>query len=178
MHKDAVASFLKANKYLAEEVIERDEEVDRLYFLIVRVLRTAVLNPLLSEKIGLSLIDCLDYRLAASFIESMGDQAVKIAQSVINFKNSIPEVLLDYVSRLNDLSYGIREQASQAFFSRSLRGIEDFLEKNPVAKELWVNLEKELADQDKNVISYVSSVASSLLRICDYSFDLVDLVMP
>jgi len=179
MHKDAVASFLKANRYLAEEVIERDEEVDRLYFLIVRVLRTAVLNPLLSEKIGLSLIDCLDYRLAASFIESMGDQAVKIAQSVIKFsKNYISEVLLDHISRLNDLSYEIREKASQAFFSKSLRGIEDFLEKNAVVKELGENLEKELAKQDQNVISYVSSVASSLLRICDYSFDLVDLVMP
>lgn len=179
MHKDAVASFLKANRYLAEEVIERDEEVDRLYFLIVRVLRTAVLNPLLSDKIGLSLIDCLDYRLAASFIESMGDQAVKIAQSVIKFsKNYISEVLLDHISRLNDLSYEIREKASQAFFSKSLRGIEDFLEKNAVVKELGENLEKELAKQDQNMISYVSSVTSSLLRICDYSFDLVDLVVP
>ncbi len=179
MHRDAMESFVRADPHLAEEVVERDEEVDRLYFLLIRVLRKAVTNPLLSKKMGLSSIDCLDYRLAASLIESMGDQAVKIAQNVMKFSNTpLSESLLNHISRLDDLSYEIQERSSQAFLSKSLNGIEDLSEKGAVIRELRGSIERELAKQDQDVISYVSSVSSSLLRICDYSFDLADLVMP
>jgi phosphate uptake regulator len=37
----------------------------------------------LSEKLGIIPIDCLDYRLAASLVESIGDQAASIGETTI-----------------------------------------------------------------------------------------------
>ena len=63
---------------MAKNVIERDVENNKFYFLLVRILRTIIQNPRLSEKIGITPIECLDYRLAASLIEGIGDACVQV----------------------------------------------------------------------------------------------------
>ena len=66
MIRDAANSFVNGDIDLAKNVIERDVENNKFYFLLVRILRTIIQNPRLSEKIGITPIECLDYRLAAS----------------------------------------------------------------------------------------------------------------
>ncbi len=68
---------------LAKNVIERDAESNKLYFLLVRILRTIIQNPSFSEKLGITPIECLDYRLAASLIEGIGDACVQVASKTI-----------------------------------------------------------------------------------------------
>ena len=65
MHRDAINAFIDGDLQLATSVIARDDENNRLYFLLVRILRTILQNPRLGEKLGLTTIECLDYRLAA-----------------------------------------------------------------------------------------------------------------
>jgi len=76
MIRDAANSFVYGDVELAKNVIARDDESNRLYFLLVRILRTIIQNPRLNEKLGLTPIECLDYRLAASLIEGIGDACV------------------------------------------------------------------------------------------------------
>ncbi|MEM1515778.1 MAG: phosphate uptake regulator PhoU, partial [Candidatus Bathyarchaeia archaeon] len=52
MCKDSLIALLERDVHLARNVIARDNEVDRLYFLLVRVLRTIIQNPSLSEKLN------------------------------------------------------------------------------------------------------------------------------
>ena len=73
MTRDAANSFIYGDVELAKSVIERDAESNRLYFLLVRILRTIIQNPRLTEKLGITPIECLDYRLAASLLEGIGD---------------------------------------------------------------------------------------------------------
>jgi len=54
MHRDAVNSFIDGDSQLAKSVIARDDENNRLYFLLVRILRTIIQNSRLSEKLGLT----------------------------------------------------------------------------------------------------------------------------
>jgi hypothetical protein len=61
-------------------VTERDDEVDRLYFLLVRAIRTATIDPELAERFSLAPVECLDYRVLASFLESLGDSIAELAR--------------------------------------------------------------------------------------------------
>ena len=63
MHRDAVTDLIEGDVHLAKNVVARDDEVNRLYFLLVRILRTFIQNPGLSEKLEILPIDCLDYCL-------------------------------------------------------------------------------------------------------------------
>ena len=179
MHRDALTAFMEEDVPLAKDIVERDDEVDRLYFLIVRLLRTAILNLGLSEKMGLSTIDCLDYRLAASHIESIGDYACEVARSIIEFVGTpLPKEILQPVCRLGELSYEMHQNAIQAIFSKSLDLVGKVSEASLTSKEIIRQFDEFLAKEPSRVISYASAVASALNRICSYSIDLADLVMP
>ncbi len=81
MQLDSVQAFVSSNRELAKGVVERDEEVDRWYFLLVRLVRAAISDTYLLEKIKVSSVDCLDFRLLASYIETFADYAVTIAEN-------------------------------------------------------------------------------------------------
>lgn len=77
MYLDALKSLIEKNIKLAESVIERDNRVDRLYFLTVRVLRTSILKGSLSSKERLLL---MDMRLLARDLEEIADISEEIAR--------------------------------------------------------------------------------------------------
>ncbi|MHA1771133.1 MAG: PhoU domain-containing protein [Candidatus Thorarchaeota archaeon] len=79
MLNDALSAFYKGDQDLALEVQQRDEEVDRLFFLIVRELRSAIQYPSISEKMNIAPVEALDFRLAVQYIERIADLAVDIA---------------------------------------------------------------------------------------------------
>ncbi len=79
MLSDALDAYFAGLKDLADDVVQRDEEVDRLFFLIVRELRSAIQYPSMSEKMSIQPVEALDFRLAAQYIERIADLAVDIA---------------------------------------------------------------------------------------------------
>src|SRR2546425_8553325 len=81
MQLDSVQAFVSSNRELAKGVVERDEEVDRWYFLMVRLVRAAISDTYLLEKIKVSAVDCLDYRLLARYIETFADYLVKVSRN-------------------------------------------------------------------------------------------------
>src|SRR3972149_6673565 len=90
MNRDVVNSLVDGDLQLAKSVIARDDESNRLYFLLVRILRTIIQTPSLSEKLGITPIDCLDYRLAASLVEAIGDASVQVASKTIELNGVKP----------------------------------------------------------------------------------------
>ncbi|MDQ1278875.1 MAG: hypothetical protein QG670_135 [Thermoproteota archaeon] len=179
MHKDALSSLLEHDISLAKMVVERDDEVDRLFFLIVRLLRTAVLNPGLSEKMSLSPIECLDYRLVASHIESIADNSSDIARNVIEFEDTfLSGEVMQLLNRLGEISYEMHQNALQAVFSKSLDLVGKTLESDLAARDTIRKLDRLFTGESPRTISYASSVAAALNRICNNGIDLVDLAMP
>ena len=73
MMRDLDEAVVDGDGKLFGLVAERDDEVDRLYFLLVRTVRTATLHPEVAERYGLGPVDVLDYRVLASFLENVGD---------------------------------------------------------------------------------------------------------
>jgi phosphate uptake regulator len=179
MHRDVLTSLNEGNAPLARSIVERDEEVDRLYFLLVRLLRMIVLKPYLSEKLGLSMIDCLDYRLMANYIEAIADYSQAVAEKVIEFAGVVlPKPVFRTLKKLGELSYDMHQDAFKALLSKDLLLIEKVLAGEQSSENLIRELDEFLTGQSFAVMSYASSVASALTKICGYSVDLADLVIP
>jgi phosphate uptake regulator len=83
MYRDMLEAIkLKQNNSIRKVIIGRDDEVDRQYFLLVRLIRSAMMDQKLAVKLNLSNIDILDYRIAANLLESAGDYIVDLANSI------------------------------------------------------------------------------------------------
>ena len=63
-------------------VVDRDSEINRQYFLLVRLIRSAIVDKRLAATFNLVDMDILDYRLAANIIENAGDTIVSITDTV------------------------------------------------------------------------------------------------
>jgi phosphate uptake regulator len=179
MHRDAVTALVEGDVHLAKNVVARDDEVNRLYFLLVRSLRTVVQNPGLSEKLGVFPIDCLDYRLMASLVESIGDRSVQIASKVVKLKGvKLPKKLLQLVLRFHRLVYEAHENALRAVFSRSVSVAESVRNERENVLSVFGEVEAEVGGLSVDVATHVLAVASLMNRIYDNSVDIADLVMP
>lgn len=83
MYRDMLEDIrLKQNSSIRKVISGRDDEVDRQYFLLVRLIRSAMMDQKLAGKLNLSNIDILDYRIAANLLESAGDYIVDLANAI------------------------------------------------------------------------------------------------
>ncbi|HJU95684.1 MAG TPA: phosphate uptake regulator PhoU [Nitrososphaera sp.] len=83
MYRDMLEAIrLKQNSGIRKVISGRDDEVDRQYFLLVRLIRSAMMDQKLAGKLNLSNIDILDYRIAANLLESAGDYIVDLANTI------------------------------------------------------------------------------------------------
>jgi phosphate uptake regulator len=179
MHRDAVTALIEGDVHLAKNVVARDNEVNRLYFLLVRVLRTVIQNPGLSEKLGILPIDCLDYRLTASLVESIGDQSACIGEKVIKLGGSkIAENLSQLVLKFHTVAYESHENAINAVFSRDISMAESVRAEMENVATMFNEIETVVRDQPAEIGPHILAIASSISRIYDNSLDIADLVMP
>ncbi|UCE16677.1 MAG: hypothetical protein JSV12_03475 [Candidatus Bathyarchaeota archaeon] len=179
MHRDAITALVEGDVHLAKNVVARDNEVDRLYFLLVRILRTVIQNPGLTEKLAILPIDCLDYRLVASLVESIGDQSTGIAEKAVELKGTkIAEELSQLVLSFHKGVYDSHETALRAMFSRDVSLAESVRAEREKIAEALREIETVAQTQPVEVASQVLAAVSSMGRIYDHSVDISDLVMP
>jgi phosphate uptake regulator len=178
MNRDVVNSFLDGDLQRAKSVIARDDESNRLYFLLVRILRTIIQNPSLSEKLGITPIDCLDYRLAASLIEAIGDASVKIAAKTMELNGAKPsEDLQKLLVNLQMICYDAHEQALKSFIDKDIASAENVRNMFEKIKQLFADIEKVAKEQPIEVMPQILAAASFLRQIYEYSVDIADLVV-
>ena len=179
MHRDSVTALTESNIHLAKSVIARDNEVNRLYFLLVRLLRTVIQNPGLSERFQILPIDCLDYRLTASLVEAIGDQSSCIGEQTIKLGDKkLSETVLQRILRLHTVAYDAHENAITAVFSHDVPRAESVRSNAQKVQTLFTEIETISRSQPEDVGPIVLAIASAINRIYDNSLDIADLVMP
>ena len=178
MHRDAVTALIDGDGHSAKNVIARDIEVNRLYFLLVRILRTVIQNPGLSEKLGIMPIDCLDYRLTASLVEAVGDQSVRLAESAIDMKGAhVAKDLSQMLLRLHKVAFDTHENALKAMFTRDI-GLAEALRNDRKSVEDLVNDIEALVHKNySNIAPQMLAASTAIRQIYGHGVDIADLVM-
>jgi len=175
MGKDSIHALLNGNANLARVVIERDEEVDRMYFLLVRTIRIALLNPLISEKTLIKPIDCLDYRMLASLIEHFADYSQLIAETCINYNSPPPKDLIESLNEIGKAICNCYEKAFKAVLSKNLRLTLEVSSEAKAIEEATRSLESKLynmSSETREKLIPLISVFNYMKEIC---VDIADL---
>ncbi|MGV9103008.1 MAG: PhoU domain-containing protein [Promethearchaeia archaeon] len=175
MLDDALVAYIDGDSELSQSVVERDEEVDRLFFLIVRELRSTIQYPRMSESMGIRPVEALDFRLAAQYIERIADLAEdiavrvekpinkKIAEKIQQVCKDVKDMLDKSVSNLFDFETEKVNRVIQA--EKELGGTTA-----RVRKELMAELE----EQSQRHL-YIVDI---LQRIGEAAKDIADLALP
>ena len=84
MYEDVCNGLVSDDKSNLQTLSNRDVEVNRQYFLLVRLIRSTLVDKRLSNIFNLGNIDVLDYRVAANLLENAGDTIVELANLIYN----------------------------------------------------------------------------------------------
>lgn len=178
MIRDVSNSFVNGDLELAKSVVARDNESNRLYFLLVRILRTIIQNPRLSDRLGVTPIECLDYRLAASLIEGIGDVCVQIAQNTIALNGTkLPEQLKKSFNELQGFCCEANENAFKAFLAKDISTAENVRNLKTEVESSSFNVEKVAKAWSVDLMPQILSAVSSLRQIYEHCVDMADLVV-
>jgi len=178
MQKDAVSSFARGDSRLARTVVERDEDVDRLYFLLVRVVRAALTDPAIAEKLNTSAIDCLDHRILASFVENFADYATDIAESTwARAKGKDMDSTVRSIEKAGGILNRMHKDAVEAVFARNLALAE---EATGLYKDVETSIrtaERGLVNAKPETIDRLATVVSALKAMSEINVDIADLAV-
>ena len=176
MINDSMTALLTGDTDLAADVIQRDNDVDRLNLLISRQF-TEILRYGSISKENHNPIVALYYMQAASNLERIADHALKISQVTGDQSSSLPKEIKDELSTLKSTFINfIDESISALLQSDSSRAnkIIDEVKKAQTRSHIMANSSKA-KDGEEMLVRLV--VASSIERILDYIMNIGELTI-
>ncbi len=164
---------------LAKDIIVREKEIDRLYFLVVRQLKSAVEYQQVAEKLGIeSQRDCLGYRIVVKVLERIADHIEIIAKSYIQLLEVQKETQLDEFIDLTNNMVATFEKSIQALFTRNGEMAETVFHELKKVEKSQSDISKGLFKiEDIQSAILIKTMLDSLGRIASYSGDIAEVAI-
>lgn len=177
MHEDAIRALETGDKKLAKEVIERDNEIDRLHWLVGRQSHIVLRDIILCQKMGITLEDASHYQFMSKFLERIGDHAVNIAKNLllIDYKK-VDKKLLENISNVSKFSLELLDVSLDAWQQKNIKIANENIEK---IKNLTDECEKIITTTENNVEKSVplGYIIESIRRTGEYSADISEIII-
>jgi|TARA_B110000263_G_scaffold1041_1_gene872 phosphate uptake regulator len=175
MFSDVVLSLKSGDQTNLETVANRDAEINRQYFLLVRLIRSTIMDSRLAMIFNLENIDILDYRIAANTLEIAGDTVVELSQSLM--KSNLSKV---EQKRIHDFAKDMEEI--------QIKSIESFISNNRTLAINAITLQKNNSEKISKIRSSLENKKQIPLAFFDVIYmlekilqswsDITDLVKP
>src|SRR5215213_610996 len=178
MYKDTLLGFQKRENGIEKLIASRDDEVDRQYFLLVRLIRSAMMDQKLASKLNLSNIDILDYRIAANHLESAGDY-------IADFATALPilchDKLITEIAQAGVLIERMQEKSVAGFINKNRIESNEVVNMYGRFNELLnlikkISAKTEIYQQDATIAVLISIFSMDKIARC--WVDIADLIKP
>lgn len=182
MSRDALNSLKNRDAKLARAVYTLDDDVDHFSFFLLRLLRSAALDPALANQLNLEPIDCLDYQTLVHRIEHVADHANNIAKNIImlNGRNQrISDPLLELMLMSGNVAINSYNKAVESFFSKDVDSSDKIIEDQKKVEKLDLDIASKSFLTEKNALITCAtcSIRDSIKRIAEYAADIAEITI-
>ncbi|WP_306059683.1 phosphate uptake regulator PhoU [Natronococcus wangiae] len=177
MLEDAVTALIENDDDIAHDVLERDDDVDRLWLVVSRIFRATLRSPRAAEELGVPREDCFDYHSSARQLERVADHAAKISNLALKLEE-IPEPVAEGLVALHEDAFDILEKSLDALFA------DEAAEANRLghaAREAVLEIDQHtreiddmLRDLDPVQAQSLGLIVDSLSRSADYGGNIAE----
>lgn len=176
MISDSLTSILNSNEELAADVIQRDNDVDRLNLLIARQF-TEILRSGSVKQETLNPITAFNYMQASSNLERIADHAYRIAEIAGQRRYNLPDDLKDELFRMESLLGSLLDDSISYLLQTNSNKANELIDRiREIQKHVGgiANSGDYKADPEM-VVRLI--VASSLERMLDYIMNIAELTI-
>jgi len=179
MYQDGMQALKNRDKTLAEDIISRDNDLDRLNWLVARQYNIILQNISLAEKMNIKVEMATTYFLISRIIERIGDHIVRIAQNISNLadNSNLDKKIIDHILSASDLSVAIFNKSIGSFFKKDIKASNETIESVEKLEKLCEEI-NNLALQQKGLTAIsIGYIVESIRRIGEYAEDISENVV-
>jgi phosphate uptake regulator len=174
MLADAVSAFTQRDEELAKDVVERDDDVDRLELVVARQLSLLLRDLLLEEEVGVPKLHFFYHHAVAKQLERIADHAVKISEATLALTSAPREPIVKRVLELSETTQNVVVGAVEAFMARDSAAANGVLAQRAGGERLFELARiSAMADQPEDAHP-ISIVMDSLLRVREYGYNIAE----
>ena len=178
MHKDAITGLETHNRILAEDVIKRDIDADRLNWLIARQTNMIMLHASLSRKMGISPDLAMHYYILSRIIERVGDHAVRIAEHTLPIiETDLDKKTLTIIKKASTMSLEIFDRSIVSFFNSDMKEANRNIESINVLESLCGEINNIVLKHDTMIAISLNYISESIRRAGEYAGDISETVI-
>lgn len=178
MHEDAISSLETRNRALAQDVTNRDMDVDRLNWLIARQTNMILQHASLSRKMAVSPKMAMHYYMLSRIIERVGDHAVRIAvhtQPIIDA--DVDKKILSAIRKSSVMSLEIFDRSIISFFNADMKDTHRNIESITALKKICGDINNMVLKLETPVAINLGYIAESVRRSGEYAVDISETVI-
>jgi len=178
MLKDLIDVFNERIKEeMLSEIVARDEEVDRVYLLILKQFIRRLKAGWVSKEDQLNLVEAFHYRLAADNLKRIGDHTVKIANMLrsVDFDKDVPKDITGRLVEVGKDSLDSIERGVISLRSTDTKLASRVLSGNARIKEKISEISR-LTIATPNALP-LGIITDSISRIGDYAENIAELAI-
>jgi phosphate uptake regulator len=178
MHEDVMRSFQTNDAAITKDILSRDDDVDRLHWLVARQYNILLQNASLAEKMNTTITMASTYFLISRIIERIGDHVVRISQHIPNLiSNNLDRQIIKKILSAGMLSQEIFNKSISAFFKKDLNASTETVEALVKLEALCEEMDT-LALQEKGIAALsIGYITESIRRIGEYAEDISENVI-
>lgn len=176
MLEDALLALETKDEALASDVVQRDQDVDRLYWLVVKQYHVAHGQTLPAgggPKVGIH-----DQRIVAKLLERIGDHAERIARTypILGEKTLDPNLMKE-LKAARESAVRILDAAFHALFAEDLDMANAAVDERGAHEKLIGMLSHHAAARKGEELLALAAVIDSLGRAASYAVDIAEVAI-
>jgi len=175
MHEDALKALETGDKTLAKKVIENDDDIDRLNWLVERQAHIVLRDIILCQKLDITLEDASNFKFISRFLERIGDHAVKIAKNVILIDyQKIDKELYNNIMKASEISLELLNMSLDAWLQKDLNLANENIES---IKKLTNACNTIKINPNSEYLVEIGFIIESIRRTGEYSSDISEIII-
>jgi phosphate uptake regulator len=178
MHEDAITALVTHNRTLADDVVARDMDVDRLNWLIARQTNMIMQNNALSRRMEIPPGMAMNYYILSRIIERVGDHAVRIAENIPQIVDvELDKKIVEAIRKASTMSLEIFDRSVISFFNTDMKEAHRNIESITALENICGEITNMVLKQETLVAIHIGYVAESIRRSGEYAGDISETVI-
>jgi phosphate uptake regulator len=176
MLEDAIAALKRGDGSLAHDVGLRDQDVDRLYWMVAKQFNLAHTQPDASND-GTAVRAVHNHRLVAKLLERIGDHAQRIAETypiVAGDGKSLDPKLAKEIEEAESSAVVILDKAFQALVTGDIDSANEAIDDQTHHQKLIDTLSHRVSTRRGEELLAFGTIVNSLGRAASYSADIAE----
>lgn len=175
MHTDSVDALVSGDTAMAQDIVFRDRDVDRLFWLIARQTNMILQSPRNSERMNTPLAEVMHCFQTGRIIERVADHSVAIAKIIQQLDTSL--VSGEAGAAVKAASQEVIQtfdKSIAAFFTHDLKQANRIIESVHLCEDIFHRINAEILLLPTESALYVRKISDSMRRIGEYSADIAE----